>query len=123
MSKALGFVFILWVAQGLLTVLQIQHYRKRVAELKKKGKVLIGQQKGKLKAGSIVLMALDAEGIIKDAEEMRGFTVFTKFRKLNAVIGKTPEECMTMLDGIKNVQQRKAIRKAVEGVLEPIETV
>ncbi|MDN5352315.1 MAG: glucitol operon activator protein [Clostridiales bacterium] len=121
--KALGFVFALWIAQGLLTVLQIQHYRKRVAELKKKGKVLVGQKKGKLKAGSIVLIALNEDGVISDAEEMRGFTVFTKFKKLNAVVGKTPEQCVSMLEAFKNKQQREAIRKAVEGVLTPAETV
>ncbi len=114
--KAILIVFGLWIFQGILSYYQINHFRKRVAELKKKGKVIIGQQKGKLRAGSIVIIVIDDNKTVIDAEEMKGFTVFNKFKKKNELIGKSLNDIDEVLNQIKSKQSVKAIEKALENV-------
>lgn len=115
-AKALGFIFIMWMIQGILSYFQIKHFRRRTAELKKKGRILIGQQKGKFSAGSIVILVIDNNNNIIDAEEMRGFTVFNKFKKKADIIGKSLEDSQSLIASIKNKQSMRAIEKALEGV-------
>lgn len=91
------------------------NFKKRVRALRHKGKVLVGQAKGKLKEGSIVLVVVDDERVVIDAEEMRGITVFNKFRKLNSIVGRSVDNQETLLEGLKNKQQKKAILQALEG--------
>lgn len=47
----------------------------------------IGRRSGKIKAGTIVMFAVDQKGIIIDARKMQGVTVLAKFRLLPQYIG------------------------------------
>lgn len=114
--KALGFIFIMWMIQGILSYFQIRHFRKRMADLKRKGRILIGRQKGRFVAGSIVILVIDNDKTVIDAEEMSGFTVFNKFKKKTEIIGKHIEDLEGLIANVKNKQSIKAIKKALEGV-------
>jgi len=114
--KVLCFIFMMWMLQGVLSYFQINHFRRRMAELKKKGRILIGQQKGRFTAGSIIILVIDNKKNVIDAEEMRGFTVFNKFKKRTELIGKSLEDSQSLIASIKNKQSIKAIEKALEGV-------
>lgn len=114
--KLLSIIFSMWIVQGILSYFQINHFRSRLAELKKKGEVLIGQHKGKLSAGSIVILVVDDKKNIIDAEEMIGFTVFKKFKKKYELIGKNLENQQSYISSIKNKQTLKAIEKVVKEV-------
>lgn len=106
----------MWMIQGILSYFQIKHFRERIRQLKKKGKILIGQQKGRFAAGSIVILVVDDKNNIIDAEEMNGFTVFNKFKKKNHIIGKNVEDAESIIANVRGKQSIKAIRKALEGV-------
>lgn len=113
--KALLFIFGLWVLQGALSYIQISHYRKTLSRLKYKGKVLVGHEKGKFKPGSIILLVIDDNGIIIDVEEMKGISVFDRFRKKDVYIGKSIDELSKELkQQKKDTITTKAIKKALE---------
>lgn len=80
--------FALLSLQVLLTVFQINNYRRRICALRSKGTMGIGIQKGKLKAGSIIILVVSREGTVVDCEEMKGRTVFSRFNKANEYIGQ-----------------------------------
>lgn len=92
MGKILLIAFIFFVLQGLLTYLQINNYKKAIKRLRKKGHLGVGTKKGKISAGSIVILVSDNEGNIIDGEEMRGFTVFSRFKKMENVLGRNIED-------------------------------
>ncbi len=100
--------------QGILAYFQIKHFRKVVNEMKKQGKVLIGQQKGKLSAGSIVVLAIDKHNKVINVQEMRGITVFDKFRVKDEFINKSIDELKRELPNMKNKKSSLALKKAIE---------
>ena len=56
-------------------------------KLRRQGKVAIGKKKGAFRAGSIVMFAVDENGIILDSSYMSGVTVLAKFKKLKGFEG------------------------------------
>ncbi|MFZ7131077.1 MAG: transcriptional regulator GutM [Eubacteriales bacterium] len=107
-------VFVLLLVQGILTYFQINDYRKNVREMRKQGNLFVGQVKGRIKAGSIVIMAIDDTGKIIDAKSMTGITVFHRFKPLKEVVGCNIEENQKWLNRMKNKQIIKAIEKGIE---------
>ena len=61
---------------------QIKHFNQNYQELRQLGKVAIGRRAGKLKAGTIILFAVDSQGKILAARKMQGVTVLAKFHPL-----------------------------------------
>lgn len=111
--KFVIFIFGLWILQGLMTYRQIKNYRKTLFRLKNKGRVYVGHEKGKLKAGSIVLLVVDKNNIIIDMKEMKGITVFDRFKTKDTYIGKTVEELTSELSNVdKETVTTRAIKKA-----------
>lgn len=108
------FIFGMWMLQGILAYFQIKHFRKVVNEMKKQGKVLIGKQKGKLSAGSIVVLAIDKHNKVINAQEMRGITIFNKFRVKDEFINKSIDELKRELPNMKNKKSSLALKKAIE---------
>ncbi len=104
------------VIQGLLTYFQVKDYRNNVSQIRKKGRLFIGQTKGKIKAGSIVLMAVDDDGFINEAKSMTGITVFHRFRRIDDLIGKNIFEGDQWLSTLKDKQMAKAISKGIEAM-------
>ena len=115
-------IFAMLVLQGVLTFFQIKDYRKNVAEIHKKGSLFVGQIKGRIKAGSIVLMAISPSGEIVDARSMTGITVFHRFKSINELLGKNIYESEAWVHQLKNKQMAKAIKKGIQAMQDKIQS-
>lgn len=114
LSKVMIFIFIMWMLQGVLAYFQIKHFRKVLNKMKKQGRILIGQQKGKLSAGSILILAIDEDENVINAQEMKGITVFDKFRVKDEFINKSIDELKRELPNMKNKKLSLTLKKAIE---------
>ncbi|MGM0603195.1 MAG: transcriptional regulator GutM [Bacillota bacterium] len=112
-------IIIAWVMQALFTFLQISNYRKRIRELKKKGKLGIGKVSRKLSAGTIVFLVSDDAETIIDAERMSGITVFARFKKDEELIGKSVVELEEK--EFKNKARAEAVKEALENLKSQFE--
>lgn len=91
-EKMILFLIILigvaWLVQSILGFFQIKHFNKKYAEMRSLGRVAIGKRTGKLRAGTVVMFAIDKRNKILKAAKMQGVTVFSKVRDLNGFEGK-----------------------------------
>lgn len=88
MVKFVYIAFLFMILQGGLTWLQVVNYKKTVKSLKNKGIIGIGVQKGKLKAGRIIILVSNEVGDIITGKEMNGMTIFARFKELRGIQGK-----------------------------------
>ncbi len=72
------FILVLFV-QGIFTYFQIKDFKKNADELRKLGRISVGNKKGTMSAGAIVLFAADANGVVIGGRSMEGISVFAKF--------------------------------------------
>lgn len=114
--KLMLFLLAMWILQGVLTYFQVKNYRTRSTELRKKGDVYTGKAKGRLREGCIVMLVVEKDGTIIDAEEMRGITVFSKFKTIKSIIGKSIYNKDDLLNSLRYKQQKRALESALEGV-------
>lgn len=77
-----------FMLQYLLTFIQMKDFNKHYGAMRRMGRVAIGKVKGVLRAGAIVMFAIDAEGTILAGRSMQGVTVFARCRELNGFEGK-----------------------------------
>ena len=85
----LGAVVILaYILQIIFGLKQLKHFNTTYSELRKKGRVAIGRRSGKIKAGTIVMFAVDRKGMILDAKRMQGVTVVARFKSMPSYIGQ-----------------------------------
>lgn len=114
-------IFLLsWILQGILTYFQIKNYNERVAVLGKNGYLGVGRIKKKLGKGRILLLVSDKYGQIIEAEEMKGFSVFTRFKKKEELIGYKIDELGENLSGdLKKAAEEagKSINKQLKKVM------
>lgn len=87
-----------FLVQYLLTFVQMKDFNRHYGTLRKMGRVAIGKVKGVLRAGAIVMFAIDEQGVILDGRSMQGVTVFARCKKLNGFEGKdvgllTEQDC------------------------------
>ena len=87
-STLLLIVFCLFVMQAIGGYFQIKDYRKSVKRVHKLGNVGIGQKRGQLLSGYLILIACNNNGIITGAEIMEGLSFFAKFKPTNTFLGK-----------------------------------
>ena len=87
-STLLLIVFCLFVMQAIGGYFQIKDYRKSVKRVHKLGNVGIGQKRGKLLSGYLILIACDNNGIITGAEIMEGLSFFAKFKPTNSFLNR-----------------------------------
>jgi glucitol operon activator protein len=71
-----------FVLQMGLGFLQIKHFSKAYASLRRIGKVAIGKKPGRIRAGTIVLFAISNSGEILKAKKMQGVTVMASVKDL-----------------------------------------
>ncbi|HWO98520.1 MAG TPA: transcriptional regulator GutM [Bacillus sp. (in: firmicutes)] len=77
-----------WLLQSILGFLQIKHFNKKYAEMRKLGRVAIGRKTARFKAGTVVMFAIDRKNTILKASKMQGVTVFSRVRDLKGFEGK-----------------------------------
>ena len=88
-SDCLMVLFGLMLLQLLGTHIQIKNYRKTVRKLHKLGNLGVGSSKQRLGAGSVVIISCKSDGTITGGEEMRGFTIFSGFKEIPNIVGRT----------------------------------
>lgn len=98
--KPLMVIFVLsWILQGVLTYFQIKNYKERMSTLGSIGYLGVGRIKKKIGRGRILLLVSDETGKVIEAEEMKGISVFTRFKKKEELIGYKIDELSKNLSG------------------------
>jgi glucitol operon activator protein len=92
-----------------MTYFQVKHYQSRIRELRKKGAIGIGTVKGKLRAGIIIIILAVKNGHVADAEIMKGYSVFARFKRIPGLVGKRVNKLLE-----HNFNLSKAEKKALE---------
>ncbi|MGT2951177.1 transcriptional regulator [Streptococcus cuniculi] len=77
-----------YIFQIIFGLRQIKHFNQTYSELRKKGRVAIGRRSGRIKAGTIVMMAVDQKGQVLDARRMQGVTVAARFKEMPDYVGQ-----------------------------------
>ncbi|PKF90456.1 transcriptional regulator [Bacillus sp. BA3] len=77
-----------WLLQSIFGFLQIKHFNKKYAELRKLGRVAIGKKTGLIKSGTVVMFAIDRKNNILKASKMQGVTVLSRVGNLKGFEGK-----------------------------------
>ncbi|WP_019781983.1 transcriptional regulator GutM, partial [Streptococcus sobrinus] len=65
------FVVLAYIVQVILGLRQLKHFNRVYARLRKKGRVAIGRNSGRIKAGTIVMFAIDEEGKVLEGQKMQ----------------------------------------------------
>ena len=114
---------VLWLLQGVGTYFQMTHYRKvlgGITDAGGEGFVGVGNAKGRLGKGVILILVADGSGRVTNALRMRGMTVFARFRAAGELIGMRlealeeieltePYDAGTMLAARRAVEQIRKI--------------
>ena len=124
MSKILFLAFVLYVLQCFFMYMQMKHFKATVKELMSKGHVGIGEKKYKLSAGNVVVLVSNDDGIVIEAKQMKGRTLFARFKNINewqnknfrllrqeALEAKKPNKAL--LQAIDNLEEKFNINLAV----------
>ncbi|MCK1167185.1 transcriptional regulator GutM [Streptococcus uberis] len=109
-------VILAYVVQIILGMKQLKHFNKVYAELRKKGRVAIGRRSGKIKSGTIVMFAIDKEGLVLDARKMQGVTVVAHFKQMPNFIGQDIHYFDTYNPLVRN--ENKLVQIAIEDARE-----
>lgn len=88
MIKLLFVIFILVALQSLLSVFQIINYKNTLKKFKGRGIIGVGIQKGKINPGQIVILVSSKSGEIITGEQMKGLTIFARFKSMEKIQGK-----------------------------------
>lgn len=108
-------VFALWIVQGILSYFQIKNFNGKLAKFKNYHKYGIGQVKGWLGKGTIVVLGIDSYNNIVDAEMMSGISVFARFKPLDVLKGHRLQEIDSLIEKMDR-PVKTAVSKAVESV-------
>lgn len=90
-TNILIIIFVMISLQAILTYFQIKDYNKVVKKLKKMGKLGIGNVKGKISKGVVVLLCANENNIVK-ISKMEGMSVFARFKDTDEFNGMNIEE-------------------------------
>ena len=113
----LGAVVILaYILQIIFGLKQLKHFNTNYSELRKKGRVAIGRRAGKIKAGTIVMFAVDQSGKVLDARRMQGVTVAARFKTMPDYIGQDIHYFYTYNPLIR--KENKLLQIAIEDAME-----
>jgi glucitol operon activator protein len=81
---------VLWIMQIGGTVWQMRHYRRvlgRISTQWQDGFAGVGNARGRIGKGIILIVVVGTDGIVREALAMRGRTIFAKFRPLAELTG------------------------------------
>lgn len=104
-----------YLLQCLFGLMQMKDFSKTFRPLRKMGRVAIGRTNGGLRAGAIVMFAIDENGVILAGKRMMGVTVLAKFKDFTGFEGRNIGEltqtdveklpkplCKAILDAVMN---------------------
>lgn len=119
--------FLLITVQGVLTFFQIKALKNAIADARTYGNVAMGSKKGFLGSGKIFILACDNDGIITKAKEMRGITIFERFKDIDTYNGLDiydfEEKAISMAKGKvpEDVKKRTPELQAILGLINRFE--
>lgn len=105
-----------YMLQIIFSLKQIKNFNETYSKLRKQGKVAIGRRSGKVKAGTIIMFAVNNQGIVLDCAKMQGVTVTARFQNMAEFIG----EDIHYLDKFHPIvsQKNKLLITAIEDARE-----
>lgn len=109
-------VLLAFVLQTVFTVVQIKSYQKKLSQMMKRGKVTIGREKGMISSGCVVLLRVDDQFEITEAQYMKGMTVFNRFKEFPDLVGKNTLDSEKWMIEIKNKRVKNAVDNAIENM-------
>ncbi|WP_314063757.1 transcriptional regulator GutM [uncultured Vagococcus sp.] len=102
-----------WLMQVLMSMKQSSHYQESLNEMKKlpAGHIGVGITKAKfnLGRGIVMIVATDLKGNIIELREMKGMTVFSRFKKRQPLVGKHISQLSTLV----KKKERSALEQAL----------
>ncbi len=105
-------ILIAFLAQGLLSLLQMKHFSDEFVKLRRQGRVAFGRKSGGFHAGAIVMFLIDEEGKIREGKKLEGVTFLARVRPLVGFEGRYIGD-LKETDGPRNHRNlRKAIADA-----------
>lgn len=122
----IAFAFI--TIQGIATYFQMKAYCAAIGDLRRIGSVAVGRRKAFLKQGKMFILACNNDGVITGAKEMKGFTVFERFKDIDSFNGMSIwdfEEWANEKNKGKvheNIKKRTPEQQAVLGLLNRFKT-
>ena len=90
-----------FLLQGLLGLRQIKNFSKTVHKLRMLAPVAIGKNPKKLRSGTLILIAVENNGEIKEAQMMKGVTIFARFKELKALKNRNLAEVASSYEQLK----------------------
>lgn len=107
-----------WLLQIGLGFLQLRDFNKNFKELRQKGRVVIGKNRGRVKKGSVILIAIDDDCCIFESRIMKGITILARFKAMEILNGENlhsintnilkdldKQTTLAIQDGIKNYNE------------------
>jgi glucitol operon activator protein len=113
--KVLLIIGAAWVCQGILVYFQIKNFQKKLAELKEHGRLGIGTVKGRFGSGVIVILGVNDEDIITNAQIMTGITVFARFVSFEAPQNQNIKD-VDIITKSMNKKTKTAVLKAIDSL-------
>lgn len=110
--------FFFMILQAGLTFYQSKKIQNKMMEVRKLGDFGIGQTRGRIRPGNILVLAVDSTDRIVDIQLMRGMTFFAQFKPFTSLIGKTIGEVNQAMETSK---VHNDVKKSVEMALQQVE--
>lgn len=105
-----------WMVQMYLTYQQSQAFNRQVKALRGRGTVSVGVGGRRYRGGrAFVAVAIDEQGVVRDALTLSGWTTFSRGRPLGALVGVKAAKIRAdkPLPGLTS-QQTEAAAQAVD---------
>lgn len=116
MNKIITILIIIFILQILLRWKQVKYYNEKVNDIYHRhsnGYLGIGLDKGRFHGRNIVVIVIDENNSIKEAQILSGSSVFAKFRTMEDLVG---EYLNTILDKKSYLKYSKSINNAIEQI-------
>ncbi len=68
-----------YVLQAVISWKQLKHFNQTYSELRRKGKVAIGKRPGKIRSGTIVMLAIDDHDQVLEVRKCKGLHLWQNF--------------------------------------------
>ncbi|HDK7176252.1 TPA: transcriptional regulator GutM [Clostridium botulinum] len=119
-----------WLLQTALGFLQFKNFNKNFRELRQKGRVVIGKNRGRVKRGSVILIAIDDNCSILESRIMKGITILARFKSMeildnqnlhsinpNILKNLDQQTDLAIQDGIKNYNEYYKAKEEIDSNL------
>lgn len=87
MGYFITFAIFAYVLQAWSGLKQMKNFGNEYTRMRRVGKVAIGRSSPKIGRGSIVLLGLNDNGVIREALKMHGLSTFARFKPMPEVEG------------------------------------